>query len=55
VKKCLNCNHQRDYCSSLSLYMSTKGHGGMTLAGKPYNSERNLSQCHLFHHKSRMD
>jgi hypothetical protein len=23
VKKSLNCNHQRDYCSSLSLYMST--------------------------------
>jgi len=25
------------------------------LTGKPKNSEKNLSQCHFFHHKSHMD
>jgi hypothetical protein len=29
--------------------------GGMILTGKLKISEKNLSQCHLVHHKSYMD
>jgi hypothetical protein len=29
--------------------------GGMILMGKPKNSEKDLSYCHFFHHKSHVD
>jgi hypothetical protein len=39
----LNCVHQRTYCSSHRLYMSTERHGGMTLTGK--NRRTRIQTC----------
>jgi hypothetical protein len=36
----LNCGHQRAYCSSLRLYMSTEGHSGMILTEETRRTRR---------------
>jgi hypothetical protein len=36
--------------------MGMESHGGIiSTRRKPKNSEKTLSQCHFFHHKSHMD
>jgi hypothetical protein len=34
VRRCLNCGHQRAYCSLPRCYMSVDSHGGMILTGE---------------------
>jgi hypothetical protein len=38
----LNCNQQRAYCSTLRLYMTVEGHGGMILAGENRRNRRKI-------------
>jgi hypothetical protein len=51
----LNCGHQRAYCSSPRWHEYGEPRQNVIDRVRPKNSEKNLSQCRLIHHKSHMD
>jgi hypothetical protein len=53
----LNCGHQQAYLLFIPhmMYEHGKPWWNDIDRGKPKNSEKILSKCHFFHHKSSMD